>query len=133
MRRSGHDVSVIASGRSIITAQETEKILNQNGVSADIVELPTVYPLNKAEIIRTAMKTGFVVTIEDNVKSGGMGEHIALMLAESDTRVKFKAFGYPDQPIVQGTVKELDKLYKTDAETIAEYIIRNRDNGKNKA
>ena len=70
-----------------------------------------------------SMKTGFVITLEDNVKSGGFGERIARILLENNVDCRFKAFGFPNEPIVHGTVAELDKKYGIDADTVAQYII----------
>lgn len=124
IRKTGHDATIIASGRMVIRAAETENILKCHGISVEIVELPTVHPLNEAAVIAAAMKTGRVVTIEDNIRSGGFGEHIAAILLENGVKCSFKAFGFPLTPIVHGTVSELDKKYGMDAETISAAIIK---------
>ena len=128
-RKDGSDVSIITSGRMLKRAEEIASVLDTNGISAEITELPTVYPLNKDAVIKTAEKTGFVITLEDNIKSGGMGEHIAEALLSHGVNCKFKAFAFPEEPIVHGTVDELDKKYGIDTATVSEYITKEIQNG----
>lgn len=131
--KNGNDVTIISCGRMVKTASEIDSILTQSSISAQIIEFPTVYPLNKSEIISAAMKTGFVITLEDNIKSGGFGEHIAEILFSHGVDCKFKAFSLPDEPIVHGSVSQLDKKYGIDAVSVSEYIIKELKNGKNQA
>lgn len=123
-RAVGNDVTIMTTGRMLVTAENINAELIKEGITAEIIEFPTVCPINKAEVIASAMKTGNVITIEDNIKSGGFGEHIAAILLEHNVTCKFKAFAFPTEPIVHGTVKELDEKYGTDADTITKYIIK---------
>ena len=124
IRRTGKDVSIITTGRMLNIAAKAANILKTMDIDTEICELPTVFPMNIEAITETASKTGSVITIEDNVKSGGMGEHISTILLEHGIKCSFKAFGFPSVPIVHGSIAELDKLYGTDAEHIAAYIGR---------
>lgn len=117
--REGTDVSIIATGRMVKRAQEVAK---RTVKSVEIVALPTIKPLDEAAIIATAMKTGNVITIEDNVKTGGIGSMIAALLKEKKVECNFRIFAFPDEPITQGTIDELDKLYGVDADSIAAKI-----------
>ncbi len=117
--QTGKDITIIATGRMVKRAQEVSAIINK---SAEIITLPTIKPLDEAAIIASAMKTGHVITIEDNVKIGGIGTMIATLLEEKNISCKFKAFAFPDVPITHGSIDELDKLYGLDAKTIAEKI-----------
>lgn len=131
IKRKGRDVSIITSGRMTERAADIAGKLEKQNIDAEIVELPTVHPINASAVIAAAMKTGFVVTLEDNVKSGGFGEHIAGILLENSVDCRFKAFGFPDEPIIHGTVAELDRKYGIDADTVVKYI-KERNNGKKK-
>lgn len=122
IRKRGKDVSIITTGRMLLTAEHVSEILNSSGIDAEVLELPTVYPLNESAILATAMKTGAVITIEDNIHSGGMGEHIAEVLISRAVNCGFKSFAFPNEPIVHGSIQELDKKYGMDAETIAAAI-----------
>ena len=123
-RKDGNDISIITSGRMLKRAEEIADILETDGISVRITELPTIYPLNEDAIIKASENAKLVITIEDNVKSGGLGEHIAEVLLSNGVNCKFKAFAFPTEPIVHGTVDELDKKYGMDAQSIAEYITK---------
>ncbi len=125
----GKDVTIITTGRMVVTADKVAKKLSELNISAELVEFPTVSPINESAIIAAAMKTGFVITIEDNIKSGGFGEHIAEILLSHNIACKFKIFAFPQEPIVHGTVEELDKKYGVDSDTISDYIKKEINNG----
>lgn len=117
--QSGKDITIIASGRMVKRAQEVASLL---GKSVHLLALPTIKPLDEAAIIGAAMKTGYVITIEDNVKTGGMGSMIGALLKEKDVACEFKIFAFPDKPITHGSIDELDKLCGMDARSIADKI-----------
>lgn len=118
----GRDVSIITTGRMVKRAQEVLELLKGSKISCEIIALPTIKPLDEAAVIASAMKTKNVVTIEDNVKIGGLGSMISSMLLEKGIECKMKIYAFPDTPITHGSVSELDKLYGLDAETIAKEI-----------
>jgi 1-deoxy-D-xylulose-5-phosphate synthase len=118
--QEGRDVTIIATGRMVKRAQEVARIA---GKSVEIIALPTIKPLDEAAVLSSAMKTGNVITIEDNVKTGGMGSMIATLLKEKQVECKFKIFAFPDTPITHGSIDELDKLYGLDAASIASKIL----------
>ena len=123
-RKEGNDVLIVASGRMLKRAEEIADILEAKGVSVRITELPTIYPLDEDAIISASENVKLVITLEDNIKSGGMGEHIAEILLSHNISSKFKVFAFPTEPIVHGAVDELDKKYGMDAQSISEYITK---------
>ena len=120
--RSGADITLIATGRMVIRAWEVCDILSSAGISCEILELPTIKPLDKEAVLTSTNKTGAAAVFEDGVRTGGLGSAIAELLLENGSRVKFAHFAFPDRPIVHGTVDQLDKLYGLDAESAAENI-----------
>ncbi len=131
-RISGEAASIIATGRMVKRAEEVCEILNASGISCELLELPTISPMDSEAVIATAKKTGFVVTLEDNIKSGGMGEHIAELLMSEGVNCKFRIFAFPQEPIVHGTTDELDRKYGLSKATVSDYIIKEITNGKSK-
>lgn len=117
--QSGRDVTIIATGRMVKRAQEVAALA---GKSVEILALPTIKPLDEAAVIASAMKTRHVITIEDNVKTGGMGSMIATLLKEKQVDSKFRIFAFPDEPVTHGSIDELDKLYGLDAISIVSKI-----------
>ena len=126
--RKGTDISIVAAGRMAIRAMETADKLDEHGIKAEVLILPVIKPLNEAAIIAAAMKTGYIVTIEDNVKHGGIGAMTAEILEEHGVNCPLKIFAVPDRPIPHGSVEELDKLCGLDTD----YIVKEVLNGKSK-
>lgn len=121
--QTGTNVSILTSGRMLARAEEVAATLKKQNISVEITEFPTVFPINETAVISSAERTGFIVTIEDNIKSGGMGEHISEILLSHNVPCKFKCFAFPSEPIVHGSTDELDKKYGLDAKAISNYIL----------
>lgn len=103
-------------------ASEVCEMLDNYGIDAQIIELPTIYPLCSSAILAAAKKNGAAAVIEDNIKSGGLGEHIGALLIENGIKCSFKSFAYPLVPIEHGSVDELDTKYELDAKSITDTI-----------
>ncbi|MBP6364751.1 MAG: transketolase family protein, partial [Bacteroidales bacterium] len=113
----GDDVTIFATGHLVWEALEAAKRLEEDGISAEVVNIHTIKPLDKKAVIESASKTGAVVTAEEHLIAGGLGELIAGLLAtEKPTPVEFVAvddlFGQSGEP------SELMKEYKLDAASI---------------
>ena len=133
--KTGSDITIISTGRMMQTAKNVEDILEKSGISVGVTELTTISPINEKAIINAAGSARAVITIEDNVKSGGMGERIAEIILSNGISCYFKIFAFPCKPIVHGSVDELDKKYGMDAQTIAKTAaegVNGYSNGKNK-
>ncbi len=113
----GNEITVYATGRMMNTAAEVRTIL---GDGVRIVEITTVKPLDTETVLKAALPVSCV--IEDGVAKGGLGEAIGALFAEKGITGKFRAFGYPDEPVVQGSVDELDRKYGFDQRSIAEVL-----------
>ncbi len=117
--REGNDISIICSGRMISRAFE---VLDMVPYDCEIIEVTTLKPLDEETILKSINKTKNVITIEDNVLSGGIGERIGSLITQNEISAKFKAFAFGDTPIPHGTTAELDKLFGLDANSVAMYI-----------
>lgn len=97
VHREGSDVSIVATGPHVAFALEAAEALGMKGVSAEIVGVHTIWPLDKDTIATSAMKTGKVVTVEDHSINGGLGSAVAEALAETAPspmrRVGVRQFG----------------------------------------
>lgn len=81
MLNEGNDVTIIATGHLVWEALETAKTLNDKGISAEVINIHTIKPLDEQAIIKSAKKTGCVVTAEEHNFLGGLGESVARTLA----------------------------------------------------
>lgn len=79
----GTDVTIIATGHLVWKAIEAGERLAEAGISADIINIHTIKPIDAAAIIRSVKKTGCVVTAEEHNKIGGLGEAVAHVLSTS--------------------------------------------------
>ncbi len=83
IKRSGGDVSLIASSLSVHAAIEAAQILSQDGIDAEIVDLRTLNPLDKNIIIESVQKTGRAVVIDETNESCGVAAEISAVISES--------------------------------------------------
>ncbi|HNX64628.1 MAG TPA: transketolase family protein [Oscillospiraceae bacterium] len=80
--KDGTDVTIIATGLMVSEAIEAEKILSESGISARIINIHTIKPLDKELIIKAAKETGVIVTVEEHSVIGGLGSAIAEAVTE---------------------------------------------------
>lgn len=77
----GNDVTIIATGHLVWEALEAAKALNENDISAEVINIHTIKPLDDKAILASVSKTGCVVTAEEHNYLGGLGESVARVLA----------------------------------------------------
>ena len=82
--QEGKDVTIIATGHLVWEALEAAKILHNKGVSADVINIHTIKPLDQEAIIKSVNKTGCIVTAEEHNFFGGLGESVARILASNN-------------------------------------------------
>jgi len=97
--RPGTDLSIITYGAMVYVAREAAEILEKEGISIEILDLRTVFPLDEQAILAAARKTGKVILLHEDILSGGIGGEIAARIAE-------KAFDCLDGPIVRITAPD---------------------------
>jgi transketolase len=77
----GTDVTIIANGHLVWKALEAAEALAAKGISAEVINMHTVKPLDNEAILKSAAKTGCVVTAEEHQRNGGLGDSVAQVLA----------------------------------------------------
>jgi transketolase len=81
MLSEGSDVSIFATGHLVWTALQACKVLEEQGIHAEIIDVHTIKPLDEEAILASVIKTGCVVTAEEHMRNGGLGDSIAQLLA----------------------------------------------------
>lgn len=81
--QEGSDVTIVAIGHLVWEALEAAKTLNEKGVSAEVINIHTIKPLDNDIILKSVAKTGAIVTAEEHNFLGGLGESVARVLAEN--------------------------------------------------
>ena len=113
----GSDVAIIANGAMVYEAMVAAEQLGQDGVSAMVINLHTVKPLDVEAIVAAAKKTGAIVTAEEHQLFGGTGSAVAECLAQNHP-VPIEMVGVLDTFGESGTSDELMKKYGLTAEAI---------------
>jgi transketolase len=80
----GNDVTIVATGHLVWEALQASEILEKSGISAEVINIHTIKPLDKDTILKSVAKTGCIVTAEEHNKFGGLGESVARVLAEQN-------------------------------------------------
>ena len=80
--RRGHDVTLIGSGGPLFNCLEAAKLLEADGISAEVINAACIKPLDEELLLQSAGKTGHVVTVEDHSVAGGLGGAVAELLGE---------------------------------------------------
>ena len=81
--QEGSDVTIVATGHLVWEALEAAKTLNEKGISAEVINIHTIKPLDNDIILKSVVKTGAIVTAEEHNYLGGLGESVARVLAEN--------------------------------------------------
>ncbi len=121
--RSGHHVAILAIGLMVQNALKAAALLEQQGISAEVVNMRFVKPLDADLIVSMASRFDHIVTVEDNSVRGGFGSGVAETLAEKGcTHVQLKIHGLPDRFIDHGTPDELHRDVQLHPQGIADVV-----------
>ncbi len=121
--QEGKDITIIAIGKMVERAKEVADILNKDNLSIEVINARFLKPLDKDTILKSIQKNKKVITIEDNLLSGGLGSSIKDLIIDKNMQdIKINTFGYPDEFIKHGKVNEIEKKYKLDANSICIFI-----------
>ena len=119
--RDGKDVTIVASGMMVAEALEASQILASEGISASVINVHTIKPLDKDAIINDAKITGAIVTSEEHNIIGGLGSAVAEAVAEAYP-VPVVRHGVNDLYGKSGPAKELIEYYSLNAKGIIEKV-----------
>lgn len=113
----GNDVTLVATGHLVWEALEAAKALNESGISAEVINIHTIKPLDDKAILESVNKTGCIVTAEEHNFLGGLGESVARVLAQHNpTPQEFVAT--QDTFGESGTPAQLMEKYGLNSEAI---------------
>ena len=119
--REGDDVAVLAFGRMAAQAKAAAELLADQGISARVVDMRWVKPLDKSAIAQAA-ETKLVVTVEGGVVAGGVGEGVLGEMAAMGLHTPAMTLGIDDKFVTQGSVNMLLHDLGLDAEGIAKAV-----------
>lgn len=113
----GTDVSIFATGHLVWEALEAQKELNEKGISAEIINIHTIKPLDEAAILESVKKTKCALTAEEHMLNGGLGESIAQCLSRN-LPSPLEMVGVNDTFGESGKPKDLMVKYGLDSKSI---------------
>lgn len=120
--REGSDVAIIACGEMVRPAMLAGNLLAEQGVSATVLDMYCVKPLDREAVIRAARGAMLVVTVEEHAPFGGLGSMVAQVVSAScPTWVVNLAL--PDAPVITGTSQEVFDYYGLNAQGIADTVL----------
>lgn len=121
--REGNDVAILALGKPCASAIEAAVAAEQEGVSVAVYDLRYAKPLDSELIIEVGKQFDRIITVEDGVLRGGVGEAIIKLLSDNNIHKSIKNLGIADTFIEQGTPAELYSLCGYDTEGILRAIL----------
>lgn len=120
----GTDVAIIACGEMVGPAVQAAELLKAEGISASIVDMYCVKPLDKEAIIKAAGNAKLVVTVEEHAPFGGLGSMVSQVVA-GECPKKVVNLALPDAPVITGTSKEVFDYYGLNGEGIVKAVKEN--------
>ncbi len=121
--KKGSDVTIIATGETVYPALQSAEQLAQQGISATVVSMHTIKPLDAELILQLAKDTGAILTVEEHSVNGGLGEACASLLLQNKYNKPFKIMGIPDEYTVTGSQTEIFNHYGLSADGIAQAVL----------
>ena len=115
--KEGTDVSIFATGLEVNESLEAAKLLEADGIHAEVINIHTIKPIDRELVTASAVKTGKVVSVEEHSVIGGLGSAIAEVLCE-EAPTRMLRIGVNDTFGESGPALELIKKYELDAESI---------------
>ena len=110
--REGTDVTIVSFGIGMKYALEAADLLAKDGISAEVVDLRTLRPIDYDTVLASVMKTNRCVTVEEGFPVGSIGDHLASTIMQ-------RAFDYLDAPVITCTGKDVPMPYAANLEKLA--------------
>ena len=120
--REGTDIAIVACGEMVKPAIEAADMLKEHGISATVLDMYCVKPLDKDAIIKAANNAKAVITIEEHSPFGGLGSMVSQVVA-SECPKKVINMALPDAPVITGTSKEVFDYYGLNAKGIVDKAV----------
>ena len=121
--QTGRDVLLVACGEMVAEAKEAAELLNEQGISAGVLDMYCVKPFDAETLLQQAAEVSLVVTVEEHSPYGGLGSITSQVLGERLPK-KIRNLSLPDTHMIAGTNREIFAYYGLDAEGIAASVER---------
>jgi len=123
--REGDDIAILSIGAIGNEVRKAIDMIKDNSLSVAHYDMIYLKPIDEEILHEVGQRFKKIITVENGIRSGGLGSVVAEFMTENDYTPKIKRIGVPDKFIEHGTIKELFKICGMDAESIFEEIIVN--------
>ena len=120
----GSRVALMALGSMVSVAEDVVGLLKEKGICATLINARFAMPFDRERIEKLTDNHTLLVTLEENVLSGGFGEHVASFVKEAALDIDVMTVAIPDAYVEHGNVTQLKKLLGIDADSVAERILK---------
>ena len=114
-------MTIIACGEMVQAAKEAGRLLKEQGISARVLDMYCVKPIDREAVRKAAEETKLIVTIEEHTWYGGMGSIVSRMVAEHHP-MKVISLTLPDAPVITGKSQEVFDYYGLNAAGIVKKV-----------
>lgn len=118
----GSDITLIACGEAVYHAYQAGLTLHNQGISARVLDMHTLKPLDEEAVNKAMFETRAIITIEEHSIFGGLGSAVAERVVQNKP-LPMKIIGFPDENAVHGSSKELFEYYGISAKNIAKNAV----------
>ncbi len=128
--KEGKEVCILAVGTMVTTALEAAEVLEKCGVSAEVISIRFIKPIDENIVIRCAQKFKQIVTLEDNCKVGGFGSRVLEVINKNGLETNLNIIALPEEFISHGSRNELLENLGLDSDSVAKSILEYFPNTK---
>jgi transketolase len=107
----GNDIAFIATGETVVHALLAAHHLAEHGIQARVLSMHTIKPLDTQAILKAGRECRAVITVEEHMVNGGLGEACASILMQSGVSKPFRIVGFPDEETVPGAQADIFRHY----------------------
>ncbi len=122
--REGNDVAFIATGETVIHALLAAGQLAEHGLSCRVISMHSIKPLDTEAILKAGRECRAVVTVEEHMVHGGLGEACAAVLMQAGVSKPFRIVGIPDEETVTGAQADIFRHYGISMESLSETALK---------
>jgi transketolase len=122
--REGNDVAFIATGETVVHALLAAGYLAECGLQCRVISLHTIRPLDTDTILKAGRECRAVITVEEHMVHGGLGEACAAILMQAGVAKPFRIVGFPDEETVPGAQADIFRHYGISMEGLSETALR---------
>jgi transketolase len=120
--REGTDATIVCYGDMVFQAIEAAQTLSEQGISAEVIDMYSIKPIDKATLLPSVQKTGAVVVAENHQKKNGLGYAVPHYLMKLDEAVPFVHIGLDDQFAESGDYQNIIRKYGMSAASIVDGV-----------